>query len=138
MPSTSRKQSVDNVGSHLLAIHVNPLPGFPTSSFLCVPSSFSLARTLAQAIRAGWRGRQDPSRARLKDCEAKNGTAGYGASTPRTQAFWGDGCPLLENLGVLERRNGNKERSGMLQKASFPGDTSIKINTGGWGGSDSD
>lgn len=95
-------------------------------------------KNLAWAIRAGWRGRLDPSRARFKGWDAKNGMAGYGAGTPWTQAFWADGCPLLANLGVLERRNGNKERSGMLQKASFPGDTSIKINTGGWGGSDSD
>ena len=97
-----------------------------------------MGRPLAQAIRAGWRGKLDPLRSRHKDHEAMNGMMGFGAGAPRTQACWAD-CRLLpENLGVLERRNRNKERSGVLQKASFPGDTLIKINTGGWGGSDSD
>lgn len=70
------------MGSHLLAIRVNLLLGFPTPVFLRVPSGSSLGRTLAQAISVGVRGGPDPLRARLKDWEAKNQRMGYGTSTP--------------------------------------------------------
>lgn len=50
------KERRHDLGSRILATHVNLLPSFPTPlsfCFLCVPSSSSLGGTLAQAIRAG-------------------------------------------------------------------------------------
>lgn len=117
-------------------------PSQPTSwlphapLLLCVPSSCSLGRTLAQAVTAGWRGRLDPERFKPPNHEAKNGT-GLGASTPWTQVFWAD-CRLSLRIWGCWREGKETERSEMLQKASLPGDTSVKINTGGWDGSDSD